>query len=81
MNNPKIISKNSGGKLLELDRCIQKSHEKKSDVFGFNQENCEPSQEIPEINLEDLNVLKTNSMISHDSALDKVKKNDLGLSF
>ena len=72
LKNPKQISKNSGGKLIELDNRIKKSHEKRSNILDFT-ENSGNSKDIPEINLDDLNILKNNSLISHDS-LDKVIK-------
>jgi hypothetical protein len=71
LNHPKILSKNTGGKLIELDRHINKSHELKDDSFDLYPEKMNDNQEIPEISLEDLIPLKTNSLISQDS-LDKV---------
>jgi hypothetical protein len=70
LNHPKILSKNTGGKLIELDRHINKSHELKDDSFDLYPEKMNDNQEIPEISLEDLIPLKTNSLISQDS-LDK----------
>ena len=72
LTHRKKLSKITGGKLIELDRHIKKSHELKDDSFDFYEEK-ERSKEIPEISLEDLIPLKTNSIISHDS-IDKVKK-------
>lgn len=63
MISPKMASNHIGGKLIELDKHINKSHE--------NEENNN-LKEIPEILLEDLNLLKSNSMISHES-LEKVQ--------
>lgn len=68
MNNPKPISKNVGDKLIELDKHINKSHEFHKEN---NEENGFHSSDIPEINLEDLNMFKNNSIISNES-LDKV---------
>lgn len=70
MRNPKPISKNVGDKLIELDKHINKSQEFQKDKSG-NEENGFHISDIPEINLEDLNVLKNNSIISNES-LDKV---------
>ena len=72
LTHRKKLSKITGGKLIELDRHIKKSHELKDDSFDFYEEK-ERSKEIPEISLEDLIPLKTNSITSHDS-IDKVKK-------
>ena len=75
LNHRKPLSKNTGGKLIELDRHIKKSHEIKDDSFDLHEEQ-EKNREIPEISLEDLIPLKTNSILSHDS-IDKVSKNNV----
>lgn len=81
MTNPKQISKKTGGKLIKLDRHINQSHDNMDECFDLNAENSENQNSIPEINLEDLSILKNNSIISHDS-LDHVNiKKNICLSF
>ena len=53
-----------------MDRHINQSHET-DENFNLNAENSDNHNSIPDINLEDLNILKNNSIISHDS-LDNV---------
>lgn len=59
----------TGGKLIELDRHMKKSHVLKE---NSDSEKEKDAPKIPEISLEDLIPVKNNSTISHDS-IEKVR--------